>query len=190
MSTDTIFGGVELEVHLVAGGTEKVFVRQIPVRLMPQMLAALDDENRLVELFCDRPEGWSDNDHGGVVRKGGARRRTAQCGFFLALGSAPVDSPGKGYARHHRADRAERRVAFADWVAECAVRCGLTLAEARDHSPAQLKLLARAATRVTAQDGLLALQTTHAAIAAAWSREGRQPFDRLQKVLTDQTRHG
>jgi hypothetical protein len=64
------------------------------------------------------------------------------------------------------------------------------LAEARDHSPAQLKLLARAATRVTAQDGLLALQTTHAAIAAAWSREGRQPFDRLQKVLTDQTRHG
>jgi hypothetical protein len=61
MSTDTLFGGVELEVSMVTGGTEKVFVRQIPVRLMQQMLAALEDENRLVELFCDRPEGWSDN---------------------------------------------------------------------------------------------------------------------------------
>jgi hypothetical protein len=61
MSTDTLFGGVELEVSMVAGGSEKVFVRQIPVRLMPQMLAALEDENRLVELFCDRPEGWSDS---------------------------------------------------------------------------------------------------------------------------------
>ena len=53
-------GGQELEVALTAGGTEKVFLRQLPVRLMPQMLAALEDENRLVELFCDKPEGWSD----------------------------------------------------------------------------------------------------------------------------------
>ncbi|MCL4181228.1 MAG: hypothetical protein KJ072_26225 [Verrucomicrobia bacterium] len=61
MSTETLFGGAELEVNLVAGGTEKVFVRQIPVRLMPQMLAYLENENQLVELFCDRPEGWSDS---------------------------------------------------------------------------------------------------------------------------------
>ena len=61
MSTETLFGGAELEVNLMAGGTEKVFVRQIPVRLMPEMLANLEDENRLVELFCDRPEGWSDS---------------------------------------------------------------------------------------------------------------------------------
>ena len=61
MSTETLFGGIELEVSLVAGGTEKVFVRQIPVRLMPQMLANLEDENRLVELFCDKPDGWSDS---------------------------------------------------------------------------------------------------------------------------------
>jgi hypothetical protein len=61
MITETLFGGIELEVSLATGGTEKVFVRQIPVRLMPQMLATLEDENRLVELFCDRPEGWSDN---------------------------------------------------------------------------------------------------------------------------------
>ena len=61
MSTDTLLGGVEIEVNLVAGGTEKVFVRQIPVRLMRQMLAYLEDENRLIELFCDRPKGWSDS---------------------------------------------------------------------------------------------------------------------------------
>jgi hypothetical protein len=61
MSTETLFGGAELEVDLVAGGTEKVFVRQIPIRLMPQMMAYLENENRLVELFCDRPKGWSDS---------------------------------------------------------------------------------------------------------------------------------
>lgn len=61
MSTETLFGGIQLEVALVTGGTETVFIRQLPVRLMPQMLASLEDENRLVELFCDRPEGWSDN---------------------------------------------------------------------------------------------------------------------------------
>ena len=60
MKTETLFGGAELEVALTAGGKEKAFIRQLPVRLMPQMLACLEDENRLVELFCDKPEGWSD----------------------------------------------------------------------------------------------------------------------------------
>jgi hypothetical protein len=60
MKTETLFGGLEIEVTLVSGGTEKAFIRQIPIRQMPQMLAALEDENRLVELFCDKPEGWSD----------------------------------------------------------------------------------------------------------------------------------
>ena len=60
MKTETLFGGAELEVALTAGGKEKAFIRQLPVRLMPQMLASLEDENRLVELFCDKPEGWSD----------------------------------------------------------------------------------------------------------------------------------
>jgi hypothetical protein len=61
MIPETLYGGVELEVNLVAGGTEKVFVRQIPIRLMPQMMANLENENQLVELFCDRPKGWSDS---------------------------------------------------------------------------------------------------------------------------------
>lgn len=60
MSAETLFGGLEMEADLAAGGAEKVFIRQIPIRQMPRMLAALEDENRLVELFCDKPEGWSD----------------------------------------------------------------------------------------------------------------------------------
>lgn len=60
MKTETLFGGLEVEVSLTSGQTEQVFIRQIPIRQMPQMLAALEDENRLVELFCDKPEGWSD----------------------------------------------------------------------------------------------------------------------------------
>jgi hypothetical protein len=28
---------------------------------MPQMMANLENENQLVELFCDRPKGWSDS---------------------------------------------------------------------------------------------------------------------------------
>lgn len=60
MKTETLFGGLELDATLISGQTEKVFVRQIPIRQMPQMLTALEDENRLVELFCDKPEGWSD----------------------------------------------------------------------------------------------------------------------------------
>lgn len=61
MKTETLFGGLELDATLISGQTEKVFVRQIPIRQMPQMLTALEDENRLVELFCDKPEGWSDS---------------------------------------------------------------------------------------------------------------------------------
>lgn len=61
MKTETLFGGLELDATLISGQTERVFVRQIPIRQMPQMLAALEDENRLMELFCDKPEGWSDS---------------------------------------------------------------------------------------------------------------------------------
>jgi len=70
------------------------------------------------------------------------------------------------------------------------VRCGLTLSQACEHSPAQLKLLARAASRIAAEDGLLGLHATQAAMAASWSREGRRGFDRLQKILIDQSRNG
>jgi hypothetical protein len=64
------------------------------------------------------------------------------------------------------------------------------LEQACDHSPAQLKLLSRCAARIIAEEGLLNLQTVHAAIAAAWAKAGRQGFERLQKTLSDQSRNG
>jgi len=48
-----------------------------------------------------------------------------------------------------------------------------------------VKLLARAAARVRSTDALLNLQTSHVAVAAAWSKEGGRAYSRLQKRLTD-----
>ena len=59
-SMTTLCGGKDFEVKLSSGKTEKVFLRQLPIRLMPQLLAVLEDEPKMVELFCDRPEGWSE----------------------------------------------------------------------------------------------------------------------------------
>ena len=57
---ETINGGFEVEVRLIGGSCEKVFVRQLPIRLMPEHLARMENEPALVELFCDKPSGWSD----------------------------------------------------------------------------------------------------------------------------------
>ena len=40
--------------------TEIVFLRQLPVRLLPQYLATIDDEAARLELLADKPAGWSD----------------------------------------------------------------------------------------------------------------------------------
>jgi hypothetical protein len=57
----TLSGGVSLEVTYEDGTThEIVLVRQLPVRLLPRYMAIAEDEARSVELFCDKPSGWSD----------------------------------------------------------------------------------------------------------------------------------
>lgn len=55
-----------------------------------------------------------------------------------------------------------------------------------DHSPAQLRLLARAASRIEAGRGLLSLHTVYAASAAVQVKEGRQIMERIQKQLAKQ----
>lgn len=55
-----------------------------------------------------------------------------------------------------------------------------------DHSPAQLRLLARAASRIEAGRGLLNLHTVYAASAAVQVKEGRQIMERIQKQLAKQ----
>jgi len=55
-----LIGGLDLEVGLLNGTTEKVRVRALPIRLLPSYFAVMDDEPAMVELFCERPAGWSD----------------------------------------------------------------------------------------------------------------------------------
>lgn len=52
-------GGVEIEVLLKDGTREKVLVREIAIEEYPALLKALNDEQRQVEIFCGRPEGWA-----------------------------------------------------------------------------------------------------------------------------------
>ena len=57
----TIAGGVELEVaYQNNGSSEKVKVRQIPISKTHEFLAAMSNEGALIELYCDKPQGWAD----------------------------------------------------------------------------------------------------------------------------------
>ena len=57
---ETLLGGLDLVAAKTDGSTEPIKVRQLPVKLYPAYLAALTNEPRMVELFCDRPAGWAD----------------------------------------------------------------------------------------------------------------------------------
>jgi hypothetical protein len=58
---ETLVGGTTFVITKTDTAQETVQIRQLPVRLLPQMLAALEDEPAMVELFCDKPQGWSDS---------------------------------------------------------------------------------------------------------------------------------
>jgi hypothetical protein len=59
----------------------------------------------------------------------------------------------------------------------------LTWQEATSHSLPQLKLMAQAAARVQANDGLLQAQITASAVAASMSKGGGSMLMKLQKQL-------
>ena len=108
--------------------------------------------------------------------------RPGEFGFFLTLGRAPEVAGGTAHARH-RGKTDQRLVSLADYVAEAAVECGLSLEQARKHSPAQLKLLRKAANRVRADAALAQMHTTYAAFAAVMAKNGRRAFEQLQNQL-------
>lgn len=56
----TLVGGIDLSITKLDGSTESVKVRQLPVKLFPQYLATMLDEQKQVELLCDRQPGWAD----------------------------------------------------------------------------------------------------------------------------------
>ena len=112
----TFIGCEELEIQKRDGTTQAVFVRELPIRLIPKFLQLQDDESALVELYCDQEPGWADSltiaSHEAVHEKGGAlnfpvlerwierkQRSVAQLQPALAplqalLGSAPSSPSG------------------------------------------------------------------------------------------------
>lgn len=57
---ETLMGGTQLEVNFRNGTSDTVLVRQLAVKLFPELLQAAGDEPRLVELYCEKQPGWSD----------------------------------------------------------------------------------------------------------------------------------
>lgn len=58
--TETLLGVGAATVRHADGRTEAVTLRQLPVRQLPDLLAALDDEARMLELFTGKPAAWVD----------------------------------------------------------------------------------------------------------------------------------
>lgn len=51
----------ELEVTHLDGSKETVKVRSIPPSKIQALVIALANEAVLIELYCDKPEGWADS---------------------------------------------------------------------------------------------------------------------------------
>lgn len=71
-------------------------------------------------------------------------------------------------------------------MAELAVRCGLTLAQACEHTLPQLNLLAAAAARLQAREASMHLETTLAALGFFKAKNGPANLKQLQKALRKQ----
>jgi hypothetical protein len=57
----TINGGTEILVLFNDGKEpETVKVRQLPVKLMPEFSKTMGNEPAQIELYCDKPSGWSE----------------------------------------------------------------------------------------------------------------------------------
>jgi hypothetical protein len=59
-ATETFMGDVEYVASKQDGTQETVAIRQLPMKLYRKLLAVVEDESAMVELFCDKPAGWSE----------------------------------------------------------------------------------------------------------------------------------
>jgi len=57
----TLFGGKQMQIRTLAGASEEITIRKLPVSLCERLLALTDDEAGTIELLCDKPKGWSDS---------------------------------------------------------------------------------------------------------------------------------
>ena len=56
----TLMGGKQLVAYYLDGTQEIVDLKQLPVRLLPQYLATIDDEASRLEMILGKPAGWAD----------------------------------------------------------------------------------------------------------------------------------
>ena len=61
IKTAALLGGQEVTAALIDGSTETVKVRQLPIRQLQKFMALMGDEAAMVELVCDKPNGWADS---------------------------------------------------------------------------------------------------------------------------------
>ena len=59
-SMATLMGGKQLVACHLDGTQEIVDLKQLPVRLLPQYLATIDDEASRLEMILGKPAGWAD----------------------------------------------------------------------------------------------------------------------------------
>jgi hypothetical protein len=59
-SMATLMGGKQLVAYHLDGTQEIVDLKQLPVRLLPQYLATIDDEASRLEMILGKPAGWAD----------------------------------------------------------------------------------------------------------------------------------
>jgi hypothetical protein len=59
-SMATLMGGKQLVAYYLDGTQEIVDLKQLPVRLLPQYLATIDDEASRLEMILGKPAGWAD----------------------------------------------------------------------------------------------------------------------------------
>ena len=53
-------GGIQVNINHMDGACETVTVRLLKIREFPDYLRLVDQEERLVEFLCDKPEGWAE----------------------------------------------------------------------------------------------------------------------------------
>jgi hypothetical protein len=56
---ETLFGGADFIATHTDGATESVKIAQIPIKDFPKFLQVQDDELKMAEFFCGKPEGWA-----------------------------------------------------------------------------------------------------------------------------------
>jgi len=56
----TVLGALELEVVRLDGSTERVSVKQMPIKDYPRILELVDDELGLAALYCGKDKAWAE----------------------------------------------------------------------------------------------------------------------------------